>query len=208
MARAEVNKTRQTLLLRLREPGDGRAWSEFAELYQPLVRKFALLRGVAEQDVDDVVQEVMRTVAKAIRTFKYDPDRGTFRDWLFVVTRSRVIRHFRKVARTPGAAPGEVAMQEMAADEAWQVGPAAEWERAYRQRMFEWAAPQVRAEVHEKTWRAFWMTSVEDRPLAEVAAALEMKPGAIYVARSRVIARLRACIQRAAGEQIGGDPLL
>lgn len=200
-------KTRHTLLLRLREPRDARAWREFADLYLPLLEKYARLRGVAEQDVADVVQETLKAVARAIRKFDYDPARGGFRDWLFIVTRSRVARHFRQLARTPGTLPGAEDWRDRIA-ELEQEPAGAEWELAYRRRMFEWAAPRVRAEVREKTWRAFWLTAVEGKPVAEAAAALGITPGAVYVARCRVIARLRECIQEAAGESIGGDPLL
>lgn len=208
MAGTENTKTRLTLLLRIREPADARAWREFSDLYLPLLKRFIRLNGVSDSDVDDVGQEVMRTVAKAIRSFEYDPERGTFRSWLFIVTRSRVAKHFKKLARTPSA-KAEGGSQEI---ERLQDGAAEkqeeEWEKAYRLRMFEWAAPQVRQQVKEKTWRAFWMTAVEGRSPEEVAGALEMTLGGVYVARSRVISRLRARIQEVVGEKMGSDPLL
>jgi len=206
MASSEIAKTRQTLLLRIREPTDARAWREFSELYLPLLKHFVSLSGVNANDVEDVVQEVMRTVAKAIRSFRYNAERGTFRSWLFIVTRSKVIRHFKKMARTPcaGASLWEVDWLADGAEER----QAEEWENVYRRRMFEWAASQVRIQVKEKTWRAFWMTAVEGRQADAVAVDLDLTVGAVYVARSRVIAKLRARIQEAAGEHIGGDPLL
>jgi DNA-directed RNA polymerase specialized sigma24 family protein len=60
--------TRQTLLLRIREPDDAPAWREFVELYTPLLQKFVLIRGVISQDVDDVVQEVLKAVVQAIKS--------------------------------------------------------------------------------------------------------------------------------------------
>lgn len=208
MAGTENTKTRQTLLLRIREPADARAWREFTELYLPLLKHFIFLSGVSSNDVDDVGQEVMRTVAKAIRSFQYEPERGTFRSWLFIVTRSRVAKHFKKLARTPSAkAEGGSHEIDRLQDEA-EGKQEEEWEKAYRLRMFEWAAPQVRQQVKEKTWRAFWMTAVEGRRVEEVASLLEMTLGGVYVARSRVIAKLRARIQEVAGEKAGGDPLL
>jgi RNA polymerase sigma factor (sigma-70 family) len=88
--------TRRTLLLRIREPDDGGAWTEFVSLYEPLLRKYVLLRGVPLQDVQDVVQEVLKTVTQAIRKFEYDAERGTFRDWLFIVCRSHVGKYRRR----------------------------------------------------------------------------------------------------------------
>jgi RNA polymerase sigma factor (sigma-70 family) len=208
MAGTENTKTRQTLLLRIREPADARAWREFTELYLPLLKHFIFLSGVSANDVDDVGQEVMRTVAKAIRSFQYEPERGTFRSWLFIVTRSRVAKHFKKLARTPSAKAGASLLEIERIRDGTEEQQAEEWEKAYRQRMFEWAAPQVRQQVKENTWRAFWMTAVEGRRTEEVATLLEMTLGGVYVARSRVIAKLRARIQEVAGEKAGGDPLL
>ena len=198
--------TRATLLLRLREPSDQAAWREFCDLYLTLLRGYAAVKGVEAQDVDDVVQEVAKTVVKAIRGFDYDPGKGTFRDWLFIVTRSKVAKHFRTLARKPRSTGGTLNLRLLEE----QPAPEEEkhWETEYRRRMFEWAAPQVQAEVRDRTWRAFWLTVVEDRPIDEVAEELGMKPGAIYVARSRVVARLRACIARVTGEPLQPEPFV
>ena len=195
-------KTSQTLLLRIREPSDGAAWSEFARLYTPLLRKFALLRGVEAQDVDDLVQEVLKTVSQAIRGFKYDAERGTFRSWLFIVTRSKVARHFKAQARSPRGTGSETVRLMLEA----QPAPEEEqdWDLEYRRRMFAWAAELVQQEVAEKTWRAFWMMTVEEKTAADAAKALGMTTGAAYVAKSRVIARMRERIASVAGETLDG----
>jgi RNA polymerase sigma-70 factor (ECF subfamily) len=197
-------KTSLTLLLRIREPADTRAWGEFARLYTPLLRRFALLRGVEAQDVDDLVQEVLRTVSQSIRGFDYDPARGTFRDWLFIVMRSKVARHFRKLSRTPRGSGSEtmrLMLEEQPAPEEEK-----DWDLEYRRRMFAWAAEIVQTEVAEKTWRAFWMMTVEEKAAADVAKALGMTAGAAYVAKSRVIARMRERIASVAGEYLDGKP--
>lgn len=197
-------KTSQTLLLRMREPSDGDAWSEFARLYTPLLRKFALLRGVEHQDVDDLVQEVLKAVSQSIRGFEYDPARGTFRDWLFIVTRSKVARHFKRQSRAPrgtGSDTLRLLIEEQPAPE-----EQTDWDLEYRRRMFAWAAGKVKAAVSEKTWRAFRMQTVESKTAAETAAALGMSVGAVYVAKSRVIARMREQIASVAGEKFDGDP--
>ena len=84
----------------------------------------------------------------------------------------------------------------------------AQFETAYWRRLFHWAADRVKDEFTAKTWQAFWQTAVENRPAATVAAELTMSVGAVYVSRSRVMARLRTCIEQL-GEQtatfIGGD---
>jgi RNA polymerase sigma-70 factor (ECF subfamily) len=71
-----------------------------------------------------------------------------------------------------------------------------QWEREYEQRLFDWAAEQVRGHFQETTWRAFWMTAVEGRAATEAATELGLSVGAVYIAKSRVMARLRGEIQR------------
>lgn len=197
-------KTSQTLLLRMREPSDDGAWSEFARLYTPLLRKFALLRGVDSQDVDDLVQEVLKTVSQAIRDFEYDAARGTFRSWLFIVTRSKVARHFKKQSRLTCGSGSETVRLMLEA----QPAPEEEkdWDLEYRRRMFAWASEIVQKEVAEKTWRAFWMMTVEEKTAADTAKELGMTAGAVYVAKSRVIARMRERIASVAGEHLDGKP--
>ena len=197
-------KTSQTLLLRMREPSDDGAWSEFARLYTPLLRKFALLRGVDSQDVDDLVQEVLKTVSQAIRDFEYDAARGTFRSWLFIVTRSKVARHFKKQSRLTCGSGCETVRLMLEA----QPAPEEEkdWDLEYRRRMFAWASEIVQKEVAEKTWRAFWMMTVEEKTTADTAKELGMTAGAVYVAKSRVIARMRERIASVAGEHLDGKP--
>jgi len=154
-----------------------------------------MLRGVAHQDVDDIVQEVLKTVTQAIQNFEYDPARGTFRGWLFIVCRSHVFRWLRKSALETGRA--DLDCSEVPAPEEQQ-----DWDVEYRRRMFAWASERVRPAVQERTWQAFWMTAVEDRSGPDVAAALGMSLGAVHVAKSRVIARMREEIARANGEAL------
>lgn len=187
--------TRQTLLIRLREPDDAEAWRDFSGLYMPLLKRFVMLRGVPAQDVDDVVQEVLTTVAKAIRKFDYDPARGTFRDWLFVVCRSHVFKWMRRNASVPG-------MTSMDGTEVPAPEEQQDWDSEYRRQMFSWASERVRPTVHEKTWQAFWMTAVENRSSSDVASLLGMSIGAVYVAKSRVISRMREEIARASGDTL------
>jgi RNA polymerase sigma-70 factor (ECF subfamily) len=190
--------TRPTLIMRIRDAGDDDAWSQFVEIYTPLVHAFCMRRGLQASDASDVVQETMRSVAGAIPRFEYNPDRGTFRSWLYTVARSKLNNHFRKQARSPRGA-GSPSMLDRIEDP--DDGADEEvWETEYRRQMFHWAAKKVKKHFRDETWQAFWRTSVDEEPVDAVAESLGMKRGSVYVARSRVIAKLRSTIESVAGE--------
>jgi RNA polymerase sigma-70 factor (ECF subfamily) len=75
------------------------------------------------------------------------------------------------------------------------------WNRQYYERLFDWAADKVRPEIDKSTWQAFWETAMERRPGEEVAARLSMSVGAVYVAKSRTLARLKEIIASVADDE-------
>ena len=140
--------TRETLLIKIRDAQDAAAWAEFADLYTPLIRHYCILRGVNQSDVDDVTQEVLKTVSTAIQNFEYDPDKGTFRGWLFIITRSKVYNHFNKKKRQPQGS-GRTTVHQMLEK---QPDPQEEvdWDLDYKRQMFQWASEKVRSEFAPK----------------------------------------------------------
>jgi len=82
--------TRPSLLLRVRDVNDNAAWTQFVEIYTPLIYGYCRARGLQEASAADVAQETMRAVVRAIAKFEYDPARGKFRNWLLTVVQSRV----------------------------------------------------------------------------------------------------------------------
>lgn len=193
-------KTRETLLLRIRDEGDERAWAEFMDLYAAFVFNYCRKQGLQTADTEDVVQEVFRAVAKSIRGFDYDPKQGTFRAWLFRVVRSKLANHFNKQKKRP-ATPGETQLEYLADHES-EASPAeaADWELEYKRRVFQWATERVKSEFKDTTWQAFWMSAVDEKPPASIAEELGISTGAVYIAKSRVVARLRKEVESATGE--------
>jgi RNA polymerase sigma-70 factor (ECF subfamily) len=194
----ESPTTRFTLLARLRDIGDAEAWSEFVELYAPLLYRLARRHGLQDADAADLTQDVLRSVVGALPRLIYDPQRGTFRGWLFTVARNQV-RKFANARKRRPQASGSAA-----ADEFLHNQPApeeeADWEREYRTRLFEWAAERVRPHVRPTTWQAFWLTFVEGQDPGEVGAALGLSVGAVYIARNRVLTRIREQVRCHEGE--------
>ncbi len=61
----------------------------------------------------------------------------------------------------------------------------------YQRRLASIAMERIKSEFQDNTWRAFWLTAVEGIAAADVARQVGISPGAIYVAKSRVLARLK-----------------
>ncbi len=187
--------TRPSLLLRLRDPRDKDAWRQFVELYVPLVYRFARKCGLQDADAADVTQEVLRAVARSSRRLTYDPRRGSFRAWLLTVVRSKLC-DFRAAQQRHGRAAGGPVAQEALANVPAPEAEAALWDEEYERRVFAWAAEQVRGTFEPSSWEAFSQTALEGKSGKEVARALGLSVGAVYIAKSRVLARLREVIEQ------------
>jgi RNA polymerase sigma-70 factor (ECF subfamily) len=185
-------------LLSLRHAENEAAWQQFVTIYLPLVFSFCVKRGLQEADAADVGQEVLRAVASGIGHFHYDPERGTFRAWLLQITRNKLNRFFTRRYRDAQPA-GDTAIARFTEGTS---GPdeQAVWEEDYQQRLFDWAVGCIRGEFQNITWQAFWLTAVQEVSVKETAAQLGISIGAVYIARSRVLARLRAKVEAVTGE--------
>jgi RNA polymerase sigma factor (sigma-70 family) len=194
----ETPLTRPSLLVRLRNLQDQKAWEEFYAVYQPLVLRMARIRGFQDADALELTQEVFMAVASAIERWDPDPRLGSFRGWLFRISKNMMINWLAYRRRHPtGAGDSEVLRQLAEQPDPHGADPedSAVFDREYKHRTFAWAAEQIRGEFRETTWQAFWLTSVENLAVQDAAKKLDISPGAIYIARSRIMARLRNKIE-------------
>jgi RNA polymerase sigma-70 factor (ECF subfamily) len=191
--------TRPSLLIRLRDRQDERAWYEFTEIYAPLIYRLARRRGLQDADAADLTQEVLRAVARAVESDAYDPARGSFRGWLFRIARNLVVNHLIVQARQPRGS-GDTRVRELLEAQPAPDESSALFEGEYRRQLLYWAAEEVRDEFSDLTWRAFWLAGVEGRPAQEVAEALGTTTGTVYHCKSKVMARLRKKIEEVEGE--------
>jgi RNA polymerase sigma-70 factor (ECF subfamily) len=170
---------------------DAAAWERLVTLYSPLVLAWCRGWGLQPEDAADVFQEVFQAVAAHLAGFRRERPGDTFRGWLRTITRNKVNDHFRRREREPAGVGGSEARamlsrvpEAVPADEGAR-GCAAEADLLHR------ALELIRGEFEPRTWEAFWQTAVEGRAAADVAADLSMTPGAVRVAKSRVLHRLR-----------------
>jgi RNA polymerase sigma factor (sigma-70 family) len=188
--------TRPSLVLRLRDRDDEAAWAEFAQMYGPLIYRVAIQKGLQDADARDLCQDVFQAVASAIERWDPNPAKGRFRAWLFRIVRNILVNFFAARRRHPQGS-GRTSIQEMLdAQPDCDCEDESQFTEEYKRRAFQWAADRVKGEFTETTWQAFWATGVENCPIAEVAENLGISAGAVYVARSRVLARLRQRVEQ------------
>ncbi len=188
-------ETRPSLILRLRDPQDEQAWSEFLDIYEPLIERLGRRKGLQNADVRELVQDVLVSVASAIERWEPSPERGSFRGWLATITRNLTINLLKREARYPRGSGDSNFQQLLEQQPDPNCGTTALFDIEYRRRMFQWAADCVQSEFQASTWSAFWLTCVEGRSVAVAAEELGLSRGAVYVARSRVMSRLKETIE-------------
>lgn len=197
----QPSETRLSLIVRLKNAHDGAAWAEFLALYEPVILRLMQKNGLREADARDVCQQVLASVARDVDQWKPDEKPASFRRWLFRVARNWLIKFWVKERGRIIAEGGSDAVETLKAHADVPTSISDEFERDYRQQMLLVAGEQIRGEFQESTWRAFWMTSVEGLAVAEVAAELRTTAGNVYVARSRIIARLREKVAELEGTE-------
>ncbi len=187
----ETPTTRVSLIVRLRDAGDERAWAEFIEIYGPFIKRVARGRGLQDADADDLAQEVFRTVARAIERQVFDPARGSFRAWLFRIARNLVVNFVIHRDRHPRGTGDSDVKSLLEAHPAPSAEDSALLDAEFKRQLLFWAAEQTRTEFSELTWKIFWLAGVEGRSAKEVAKTLDTTVGTVYHCKSRVMARLR-----------------
>jgi RNA polymerase sigma-70 factor (ECF subfamily) len=179
--------TSPSLLLRIRDPSDAVSWGMFVNLYAPLIYRYGRRRGLQDADAADMTQEVLTRVARAVRDFSYDPERGRFRDWLGLLTHRELLTAQKKRSRhAAGNGDLEVALDQV------EAAPAdSTWANEFNDYLLEAALRRIRPDFELHTWNAFDLVWNKDRPAPEVARELGVPVAIVYVAKSRVLKRLR-----------------
>lgn len=163
-------------------------------IYEPLIMRLMRGRGLQDNDARDTTQQVLLRISGAIERYRPDGGQASFRRWLFCIARNVVVTFLSKQSQQP------LLLDDW--DAAEQLEPALAtsnemrcFQREYDQQVLAWAMEHVRCEFRESTWQAFVRTSIDGRTATEVAQELKMSLGSLYVARSRIVARLRMKVE-------------
>ena len=192
-ARAEGPEvTASSLLERVRASEQG-GWRRLVSLYGPLAYSWCRQAGLKSHDAADVVQEVFRSVFKHIDDFRRDRPGDSFRGWLRTIARNKVRDHWRRERVRPGAVGGTEAHVRLSQVPDNEPPDESEIDNSNEAHVvLRRALELVRSEFENRTWQAFWLTAVEDRDPGQVGAELGMTANAVYIAKSRVLSRVRA----------------
>ncbi|MBW3543231.1 MAG: sigma-70 family RNA polymerase sigma factor [Planctomycetes bacterium] len=187
---APSSSSSSTLLARVRQ-NDPEAWSRLCRIYAPSIYGWCRRAGLQDSDALDVGQEVFRTVARRIAAYRRTAPGDSFRGWLWGITRNKLKEHFR--ARPEAEASGGSAaarrlheLPEPPLEDSADVrvlGPQAALVRR--------VLAVIREDFDPQTFQAFWRTTVDEQPAPQVAAELNITPGAVRQAKHRVLRRLR-----------------
>lgn len=190
--------TRYSLLVRLRDSRDDEAWSDFTAVYEPVIYQMTRRRGMQDADAREIVQEVLMSVSAAIERFDVNGE-GSFRGWLSRITRNATIDRLRREA-VRGETVDTSGVVRMLDNAAGEECLADEFEQDRRRQLFRFAAAEVRQRTGEANWIAFWKTSVDGATAKEVAGQLGISEGAVYVARCRILKRIRELVHERLSE--------
>jgi RNA polymerase sigma-70 factor (ECF subfamily) len=186
-----MSETSTSLLDRLRLQPDAEAWQRLVELYTPLIRGWLRRHGRLDQDADDLVQEVLAVVVRKLPDFRREPRTGAFRRWLRTIT-VNCLRDFWRARRARPVATGDSAFLEMLHQlEDPDSALSRLWDREHDHHVTHRLLQLIQPKFEPSTWRAFQRVALEGAAAEVVAAELGISVNAVFIAKSRVLTRLR-----------------
>lgn len=187
-----MSETSASLLEDLRDRSDARSWRRLMEIYWPLVYGWLRQRGLQHDDAEDLGQDVLHVLMRELPSFRYDRNRGSFRGWLRTITANR-LRNFRRKDRSRPISLGEQDWTRIARD---LEDPASELSQQWHQEHDRFVARRLLAaiegEFEPTTWQAFRRVACDGDKAAAVAGELGISINAVFIAKSRVLRRLRS----------------
>lgn len=186
--------TRESLLTRLKHSEDRDGWQRFFDTYAGVIHALALRSGLSQSEADDALQETMLSVAREMPGFKYDPARGSFKGWLFQISRRRIVDQFRKRVRQQrdGDDAGDL-IQEVPDPKGDAMDKC--WEDEWRENQLKLAIERVKKKVAPRQWQMFDLVALQNLPTERVCEMLGVNRAQLYMARMRVGRLLKSEVQ-------------
>jgi RNA polymerase sigma factor (sigma-70 family) len=179
------------LLERLRRQPDDESWQRLVDLYTPLLRGWLRRHLVPHEDVEDLVQEVMAVLVRELPQFQYDRARGTFRGWLRAITVNRLRNFWRARQSRPLATGDSDLARKLAELEDPHSALSQIWDREHDQHVAKRLLEMIAGEFETPTWNAFQQMVLDGAKPTAIAAELGITLNAVYLAKYRVLKRLR-----------------
>lgn len=185
-----MNETRQSLLLRAQN-GEANAWKDLTGLYRPLILAWLNRQGVPAGDLEDLSQEVLLSVVKHLPGFQHSGQRGAFRTWLRTIVCRRTADYWRALDTNtqPTGGSGVTAALQLIADPGSALNR--QWDQEHDQYVIHCLLDLVEQKFEPLSLQAFRRLALDGASGADVAQELGLSVAAVYVAKSRVLARIR-----------------
>jgi RNA polymerase sigma-70 factor (ECF subfamily) len=205
MPRDELIPTRASLLVRLKDMGDTASWSEFYQTYRELIYSVARRGGLNETEAEEVVQDTLISVSKKMPGFHYDPAKDSFKGWLLTVTHWRILDQLKKRTALPSQSlrTSATTMEEETRTDTIDrlpgpVGIDFEtiWDEEWAKHLLQSALARIKRQVHPQQYEIYHLHVILEKPVREVARALGVNVGQVYLARHRVGVLLKKELKR------------
>ena len=186
-----MEHTSLTLLTRLQFPNDSEAWQNLFQIYQPLLLLWLKNYDVQASDADDLVQEVFATLSKDLMKFHHNGRQGAFRNWLKNILVNRLRTFWRTRNRHPDIVGGSSIEERIAQFEDPTSAISQLWNRQHDLHVLNRLLELSRPSFSTETWDAFTRVAIHGQRPDFVAAQTGLTLNAVFIAKSRVLRKLR-----------------
>lgn len=192
------DETSPSLLARVRDPCDDESWREFVGIYDPLLYRYARLRGLMHEDAREVVQECMAMLVRTMPGFEYSREKGKFKNWLRRIADNKVCDMFKR-RRPVGGNSKEFTRPQQREASAGQL-----WEEQWQRKHLRYCLQEALSEVSPTTRQAFELYVVAEWPVERVTETLSLTADQVYAAKSRITQRLKKKYVQLMGHDYAG----
>jgi len=200
MTRSDL-KTRQTLIERLRDREDKETWREFFNRYWKLIYGLAIKSGLSHDEAEEVVQETMVTISNCLDEYRYQPEKCSFRSWIFHKAKWRIFDQIRKrkpgfvQSAEPGSDPNRTAtVEKVPGEESLKLEQ--HWNEEWQKNLLDVAIDRVKRIVSDKQFQIFDLYVLKEWSVPDVKRMLHVSTAQVYLAQHRVSSMIKKEIKK------------